>query len=74
MPEMLNEVETGQEFMIEEVPDLDLRTRLLRLGFLDGTVRCRYSLRKGPVIISRNGTDLAIGDVEAEKVRVSGSD
>jgi ferrous iron transport protein A len=53
-----------------EVPDGDTRARLLRLGFLDGEVECRRKLRNGPVIVRRNGTELALGRSLATEIEI----
>jgi ferrous iron transport protein A len=70
MPERLSDVSRGDEFRIEAVPDDQVRAQLLRLGFLDGSVRCRRRLRNGPVVVKRNGTELAIGATVADGIRV----
>ncbi|WP_135663945.1 FeoA family protein [Halorhabdus rudnickae] len=72
MSEVLADVGAGESVRLVDVPDGDTRARLLRLGFLDGTVECRHHIRKGPVIVRRNGTDLALGsdlagDIEIER-------
>jgi ferrous iron transport protein A len=74
MSRNLDDVAAGSRFRLESVPDAGLRARLLRLGFLDGPVTCRHRVRKGPVVISRHGTDLAVGrplatDIEIAEVR-----
>jgi ferrous iron transport protein A len=66
----LADVAAGTSFAIEAVGDDDLRAKLRRLGFLDGRVDCRHRLRKGPVIVSRRGTDLALGADVATDVRI----
>lgn len=38
---------------------------------MDGSVTCENRLRKGPVIVSRQGTDLALGASVAESIEVS---
>jgi len=70
MTERLSDVDEGDEFEIGTVTDDQVRARLLRLGFLDGSVRCRRRLRKGPVVVRRNGTELAIGAAVADEVRI----
>ena len=66
----LADVAAGTSFAIEAVDDDDLRARLRRLGFLDGRVDCRHRLHNGPVIVSRRGTDLALGAAVATDVRI----
>jgi ferrous iron transport protein A len=67
----LSTVETGADFEIEAVGDGTTRARLLRLGFLDGAVECRHRVRNGPVIIRRNGTELAVGRPVAQGIEVA---
>jgi ferrous iron transport protein A len=67
MSGVLADVEPGESVSLSAVPDEDVRARLLRLGLLDGPVECRRRLRKGPVVVRRNGTELALGaDLAAE--------
>jgi Fe2+ transport system protein FeoA len=70
MSEVLADVGSGESVRLTDVPDGDTRARLLRLGFLDGTVECRHHIRSGPVIVRRNGTDLALGSALAEEIEV----
>ncbi len=70
----LSTVEPGTTVEIESVPDGTTRARLLRLGFLDGPVECRRRVRNGPIVVHRNGTDLAIGKSVAEDIEVQDAD
>ena len=70
MESTLAAVTAGTTFRIEAVPDDQLRAKLRRLGFLDGRVDCRRRLSKGPVVISRRGTDLALGATVAADIEV----
>ncbi len=67
----LAEVTAETSFRIEEVTDDQLRAKLRRLGFLDGRIDCRTRLSKGPVVISRRGTDLALGATVADGITVT---
>ena len=71
MPEMLADTAPGQTVRLERVPDDDVRARLLRLGFLDGAVECRHRLRKGPIVLRRNGTELALGADLAREIEIT---
>ncbi|MFB6352983.1 MAG: ferrous iron transport protein A [Halobacteriales archaeon] len=71
MTTTLSDVSAGSEVEIRDVPDGTARARLLRLGFLDGAVECRRRLRNGPVVVRRNGTELAIGAPLAERIEVT---
>ncbi|MFB6110530.1 MAG: ferrous iron transport protein A [Halodesulfurarchaeum sp.] len=66
----LTDISAGASFEIEQVGDDDLRAKLRRLGFLDGRVDCRNHLRKGPVVVSRRGTELALGADVAAQIRI----
>lgn len=71
MSNTLDDVSAGRRCRLVMVPDEQLRAKLLRLGFLDGPVTCRHRLRKGPVVISRQGTDLAVGRPLAKDIEVA---
>lgn len=71
MSETLSTAAPGSTVAIESVSDETTRARLLRLGFLDGPVECRRRVRNGPVIVSRNGTDLAVGASVANEIRIT---
>jgi len=74
MGRTLRDVRPGEAFRIESVGDDDVRAQLLRMGFLDGRVECRQTLRNGPVIITHRGTQLALGAPVAADVTVTGSE
>jgi len=67
----LSAVSPGVAVEITAVPDPTARAKLLRLGFLDGPVECRRRLRKGPVVLRRHGTELAIGAPLADRIEVT---
>ncbi|MEF8825918.1 MAG: FeoA family protein [Halapricum sp.] len=71
MTEVLADTDPGDSVTLERVPDDNVRARLLRLGFLDGNVECRHRLRKGPVVLRRNGTELALGADLAAEIEVT---
>jgi Fe2+ transport system protein FeoA len=70
MSSVLANARPGEQFEIRDVPDGEIRAKLLRLGFLDGDVTCRQRLRNGPVVIRRNGTDLAVGATVADDIEI----
>ena len=70
MSDVLADVGPGDAVRMVSVPDGQTRARLLRLGFLDGAVECRHHIRQGPVIVRRNGTELALGSALAEEIEV----
>lgn len=67
----LSGVTGGEHVRIRDVPDEDVRAHLLRIGLLDGPVRCRTKISKGPVIVERNGTTMALGASVAEEITVT---
>jgi Fe2+ transport system protein FeoA len=71
MGRTLHDVEQGEAFRIDAVDDDEVRAQLHRMGFLDGPVECRQHLNAGPVIISRRGTDLALGAPIARTVEIT---
>lgn len=70
MSTSLADLEPEERFELVDVPDGDTRARLLRLGFFDGEVTCRHHIRSGPVIVRRNGTELALGSSLAKQIEV----
>ncbi len=61
----------GRLVRIERILDSDVKEYLLRLGILEGSViRCVGRLRKGPVVIRRNGLELSIGHRLAKEIVV----
>jgi Fe2+ transport system protein FeoA len=73
MTRALSSADAGATVEIDVVPDDTTRARLLRLGFLDGPVECRRRVRNGPVLLRRNGTDIAIGKPIADEITVKDS-
>ncbi|MFB6086482.1 MAG: ferrous iron transport protein A [Halodesulfurarchaeum sp.] len=71
METTLAEVGTGDAFHIDHVENDQLRAKLRRLGFLDGRVECRTRLTRGPVVVSRRGTDLALGASVADGIAIT---
>lgn len=67
----LSGVDSGQRVRIRDVPDDDVRAHLLRIGLLDGSIRCRTRIANGPVIVERNGTTVALGASVADRITVS---
>jgi len=67
----LSGVSGGERVQIRAVPDERVRAHLLRIGMLDGPVRCRTTLSRGPVVLERNGTTIALGDAVADDITVA---
>lgn len=61
MSPKLSAVEAGDRFEITAVPEGTVRAQLLRIGFLDGVVKCRHRIRNGPVVLEADGTQIALG-------------
>jgi ferrous iron transport protein A len=57
-----------------DVPAGEPRARLLRLGLLDGRVKCHRRVRNGPVVVRCHGTEVALGRGLAEDVTVERTD
>lgn len=66
----LADLRSDERFELVAVPNGETRAQLLRLGFFDGEVTCRHQIHSGPVIIRRNGTELALGSTLAEEIEV----
>lgn len=69
----LAEVSPEERIELADVPDDDARTRLLRLGFLDGRVECHQQIHNGPVVLRRRGSEVALGRALAREIRVTRS-
>jgi Fe2+ transport system protein FeoA len=67
----LEEVKAGTTVRFQAVGDDELRAKLRRLGFLDGAVDCRRHLSKGPVVVARHGTELALGASVAAGITIT---
>ena len=67
----LADISADTVFEIERVGDDELRAKLRRLGFLDGRVDCQRRFANGPVVLSRRGTDLALGASVAAEIAVT---
>lgn len=70
MSPVLSTVTAGETFEIDAVADDTVRARLLRLGFLDGPADCRRHVRNGPIVVERNGTELALGASIADQIEI----
>ncbi|MFW6003212.1 MAG: FeoA family protein [Halanaeroarchaeum sp.] len=67
----LHDIGRGETFRIDDVEDDEVHAQLHRMGFLDGEVTCRQNLRAGPVVISRRGTDLALGSSVTDSIEIT---
>lgn len=58
----LDKARRGQKIRIIYLPDDLIRSQVIRFGIYEGTVViCREVLPAGPVVISRNRQEIAIG-------------
>jgi Fe2+ transport system protein FeoA len=58
----LDEARKGQVIKITSIPDELIRVQALRLGISEGVViTCREVVPLGPVVVSRNKQEIAIG-------------
>ncbi|WP_423996731.1 FeoA domain-containing protein [Halorubrum trapanicum] len=70
MTAALVDVPPDEWIELVDVPDDESRARLLRLGLLDGRVKCRRRIRNGPVVVRRRGTEVALGRSLAREITV----
>ena len=67
----LNELKRGQNAIITNVPDENLRIQLLRFGIINGTqVSCHCKLPFGPVVLKYGGQEIALGREIARQVTI----
>lgn len=58
----LDKVKRGQKISIISLPDELTRAKLIRFGIAEGTtVTCREVVPAGPIVISRNRQEIALG-------------
>jgi len=69
----LNEMKKGQRATVTEVPEGELRHKLLRFGLAPGMkVRCHAKIPFGPVVVKFGGQEIALGRDIAKRVKISG--
>lgn len=67
----LSEVPRGQKARIDHIYDQLTRLQAIRFGIVEGTiVTCTERISQGPVVIERNGQELAIGRRLADRIEV----
>lgn len=67
----LDQVKKGQSVMITVIPDELTRIQAIRFGISEGAVvTCREVVPAGPVVVSRNRQEIAIGRGMASAIRV----
>lgn len=67
----LCELKKGQKATVTEVPEGELRHKLLRFGIAPGAkVKCHAKPPLGPVVVRFGGQEIALGRDIAKKVKV----
>jgi len=67
----LNKCKRGQTVRIAFIGNSDMRVQAIRLGISEGEViRCEGILSAGPVLVSKNNQEIAIGRGLAGQIRV----
>lgn len=58
----LDQIKTGEEFVIKEIQDSMAKTQFIRFGIGEGsTVICHGKIPFGPVILRKNRQEIAVG-------------
>lgn len=69
----LCELKKGQKATVKEVPEGELRHKLLRFGIAPGAkIKCHAKPPLGTVVLRFGGQEIALGRDIAEKVKVEG--
>lgn len=67
----LSEVNRGDKFQVDHIPDTNVRAQALRFGISEGAqVSCVEKVPGGPVILKRNFQEIAVGRRLAEKIEI----
>ncbi|SJZ49146.1 FeoA family protein [Selenihalanaerobacter shriftii] len=67
----LAEVNRGDTFQVNSIPDTKVRAQAFRFGISEGAqVSCVEKVPGGPVILQRNLQEIAVGRRLAEKIKV----
>jgi Fe2+ transport system protein FeoA len=68
----LDRVRRGQTFTIISIPDALIRAQAIRFGIAEGeTVLCEEVVPAGPIIISKNKQEIALGRGLARQITVN---
>lgn len=72
MKKTLDQVEKGQKFIIDKLPDDDYKLQLIRFGIAEGEkVTCLDKILGGTIILKKNRLEIALGSELAKKIRVT---
>lgn len=67
----LNQLQPGQKAKLQNLPTGLVKVQAIRLGLTPGTeVTCVCQINKGPVVISKNFQQIAIGQELAKQIEV----
>lgn len=67
----LDQVKTGDEIIIKEIPDSMVKTQFIRFGIGEGsTVICHTKIPFGPVVLRKNRQEIAVGRELARTISV----
>ena len=67
----MDRVRRGQTFTITSIPDAVIRAQAIRFGIAEGeTVHCEEVVPAGPIIISKNKQEIALGRGLASQITV----
>ncbi|MDD2430966.1 MAG: ferrous iron transport protein A [Firmicutes bacterium] len=68
----LNKLQPGQRATLQDLPQGLVRIQAVRLGLMPGTeITCVFRVNRGPVIISKNLQQIAIGQELARQITVN---
>ena len=70
----LDQIRTGEEVIIKEIPDTMAKTQFIRFGIGEGSsVICHTKIPFGPVVLRKNRQEIAIGRELAKIITVERS-
>lgn len=67
----MDRIRRGQTFTITNIPDALIRAQAIRFGIAEGeTVLCAEVVPAGPIVISKNKQEIALGRGLARQITV----
>lgn len=67
----LDKSKKGMTVKILNIPDEQVRSQIIRFGILEGAIiKCEEVVPAGPVIVSRNMQEIAIGRSLAQQITI----
>ncbi|HEY3375265.1 MAG TPA: FeoA family protein [Candidatus Aquicultor sp.] len=67
----LDQIKTGEEVIITEIPEGTAKTQLIRFGIGEGSaVICHSKIPFGPVVLRKNRQEIAVGRALARTITV----